>query len=300
MNSDRVKGYFFATVGTVTFASIYVFSKAALNEVHLAQFGVYWYFIALSLNLAWLITKGHHKMVPRLSKKQWRTLGILGILEILTATTFFLSIHIITDPAVTSFIGNLYPVILTTMGVVFLRERFTRWESFGGFLAIAGAFVISYQGGTTLANLFIPGAGVVLINAFLASTASMVVKINVKHMTPELLNTNLSLWLFVFSLVMFIVYGQSFTIPVSAFTNIAIGATFGAFIGILTIYYSFMYIEVSKSSIIQSLKGIFVLGGGYLYFQTLPLPHQLVGGAVTIAGVLTMSMSRAGFFGRKQ
>ncbi len=296
MKSDRIKGYVFATVATLAFSNIYIFSKAALNEIHLSQFGVYWFLIALLLNFAWLLKTGHHKMVPKLSARQFGVLAILGVLEILTTTTFFLSIQIIPDPAVTSFIGNLYPVILTTMGIIFLHERFTWLESVGGVLALAGAFIISYQGGTTLADLFIPGTGVVLINAFFASAASLVVKMNVKTMPPELINTNRALWLFVFSLVMIFCYGQSFVIPLSALTNIAIGATFGPFIAVLTIYYSFKYIEVSKSSIVQSLKGVCVLVGSYLYFKTLPLEHQLWGGLLTVVGVLLIAVAKTKIF----
>lgn len=300
MKSDRFKGYFFAAVGTVAFSNVYIFSKAALNEIHIAQFGVYWYLIAFTLSFGWLVKTGKHKLIPLLSKKQVRVLLLLGLLEIITNTTFFLSIRIIPDPAVTSFLGNLFPVFLACMGLLFLRERFTWIESVGGTLALAGAFVISYQGGTTLSDLFIPGTGVVVVNALFAATASIVVKMNVRKMSPEMLNANHAFWLLIFSSVMLAVYGQPLAIPLSALKNIAIGAFLAPFLGVLTLYYSFHYIEVSKSSVIQGLKGIFVLIGSYLYFQTLPLPHQLVGGGITILGVVTMSMAQAGFFNGKR
>ncbi|MGQ8338443.1 DMT family transporter [Sunxiuqinia sp. A32] len=293
MKSDRIKGYIFAAIATIAFSNIYIFSKAALNEIHLAQFGVYWFFIALLLNAVWLLKKGIHRSILQLSNRQWRILGVLGILEILTTTTFFLSIQIIPDPAVTSFIGNLYPVILTMMGIIFLRERFTWIESMGGILALVGAFIISYQGGTNLADLFIPGTGVVLINAIFAATASLVVKMNIKTMSPEIMNTNRALWLFTFSLGMMFFYSQSFIIPTKSLANIAIGATLGPFLAVLMIYYSFKYIEVSKSSIVQSLKGVFVFIGSFLYFKTLPLNHQIIGGGITVLGVLVMSLAKA-------
>ena len=181
MISDKSKGYLFAAIATIAFSNIYIFSKAALNEVHLAQFGIYWFFIAVFLNVAWLFKTKKHNAIALLTKKQWRILGVLGVLEVITTSTFFLSIQIIPDPAVTSFIGNLYPVILTIMGIVLLNERFNWIESLGGFLALAGAFIISFQGGTKLSEFFIPGTGVVLINAIFAATASLVVKKNIKR-----------------------------------------------------------------------------------------------------------------------
>ncbi len=289
-----MKGYLFAGIATIAFSNIYIFSKAALNEVHLAQFGVYWFFIALVLNVAWLVKSGGHRAIRQFRGRQWRVLALLGVLEILTTTSFFLSVQVIPDPAVTSFLGNMFPVILTVMGIVFLHERFTWMESFGAVLALVGAFIISYQGGTTLSDLFIPGTGIVLINALFASTASLVVKLNVKSLTPEQMNTNRVVWLFTFSVIMLLVFDQPLSIPPSALLNIGIGACLGPFLAVLMIYYSFSLIEVSKSSIVQSTKGVFVLIGSFFYFHTLPLPHQLVGGAITVLGVVIISLSRAG------
>ncbi len=292
MKSHNLRGYSYALIATIAFSNIYIFSKAALNEVHLAQFGLYWFAIASLLNVGWLFIRKHHRLLKSFSAKQWRVLATLGVLEILTTSFFFLSIQIIPDPAVTSFLGNLYPVILTGMGIVFLKERFSRLEIFGAFLALVGAFVVSYQGGTSISEFFIPGAGVVLINALFAAIASIVVKINVRNMSPEIINTNRSLWLFVFSLVLFFILKQPFSIPASALKNIAIGAAAGPFVALLLIYYSFHYIEVSKSSIVQSTKVIFVLLGSIIYFGNFPLIHQLIGGLCTLVGVVLISAAK--------
>lgn len=299
MRSDRFKGYFFAIIGTLAFSNEYIFSKAAMNEVHLAQFGVYWFAISTVLIFLYALSSKSLSQIKFLTKRQVRILIILGFLEIVTTTTFYLSIHIIPDPAVTSFLGNMYPVMLALGGIVVLGEKFGPVEIFGAFLALAGAFIIGYTGETELKKLFIPGTGVVLLNAFFATVASLVVKVHVRKLSPEVLNLNRSVWLLVFSFIMFFVYRQSFAIPLSALKNIAVGATLGPFLAILTIYYSFRYLEASRSSVVQSLKGIFVLLGAYLFFGTLPLAHQLLGGFLTVAGVLVMTLARAGFIRRK-
>lgn len=298
--SDAFKGYFFAILATIAFSNVYIFSKAALNEVHLAQFGVYWFFISTVLSLGYALWNKKLKQLNSLTKRQVRVLITLGFLEIFTTTTFFLSINIIPDPAVTSFLGNLFPVMLAVGGVVVLGEKFGPVETGGAVLALAGAFVISYTGETSLKKLFIPGTGIVVLNAFFATTASLVVKTNVRKLSPELLGLNRSVWLLVFSLIMIFVYGKSFVIPVSALKNIAVGAMLGPFLAILTVYYSFSYINASRSSVVQSLKGIFVLLGAYLVFGTFPLPHQFAGGLITVAGVLVMTLGQAGIFNRKR
>ncbi len=300
MKSENFKGYFFALLATVAFSNVYIFSKAALNEIHLAQFGVYWFFISSLLSLGFALWNKKLKQVKLLSKRQVCVLLTLGILEIFTTTTFFLSINIIPDPAVTSFLGNLFPVMLALGGVIVLGEKFGPVETVGAIIALIGAFVISYTGETSLKKLFIPGTGIVVLNAFFATTASLVVKVHVKKMSPELLNLNRSVWLLFFSFVMIFVFGKSFIIPFSALKNIAVGAALGPFLAVLTVYYSFSYINASRSSVVQSLKGIFVLIGAYFVFGTFPLPHQFAGGLITVIGVLFMTLAQAGIINRRK
>ena len=300
MKSETLKGYLFALIATIAFSNVYIFSKAALNEVHLAQFGVYWFAIGTVLSLLLAIKNRKLTQLQLLSKRQLRILVVLGILEILTTTTFYISINIIPDPSVTSFLGNMYPVFLALGGILILKEKFGWIEIAGAILALTGAFIISYTGGTTLDTLFIKGSGIVFINAVLATSASLVVKVHVKKLSPEILNLNRSTWLLVFSLVVFFITKQSFVIPVSALKNIAVGAVLGPFIAVITVYYSFHYIAASRSSILQSLKGIFVLAGAYLVFKTLPLPHQIAGGIITVLGVLVMALAQAGVFKTKK
>ncbi len=296
MKSNTFKGYFFALIATLAFSNVYIFSKAALNEVHLAQFGIYWFAIGTLLNFMMAAKNKKLAQVKTLTKKQVRILVILGILEILTTTTFFVSINVIPDPAVTSFLGNMYPVFLTLGGIFLLKEKFGWIEIIGVIMALTGAFIISYTGGTSLKTFFIAGTGIVFVNALLAATASLVVKVHVKKLSPEFINLNRSVWLLIFAGIVFFATKQSFIIPMSALRNIAIGAVLGPFLAVLTVYYSFHYIDASRSSVVQSLKGIFVLVGAFLFFKTIPLMHQLLGGFVTVLGVLLMTLAQTGIF----
>lgn len=300
IKSNTFKGYFFALVATLSFSNVYIFSKAALNEVHLTQFGVYWFAIGTAFSLAFAAKNKKLAQLKTLSKKQVRTLITLGVLEILTTTTFFISINMIPDPAVTSFLGNIFPVMVTVGGVLLLREKFGWIEALGVLLALIGAFTISYTGGTTLQTLFIKGTGMILINATFATAATLVVKVHVKNLSPELLGLNRTVWLLVFSTIMFFVYGESIIIPMSALKNIAVGAVLGPFLAILTVYYSFSYIEASRSAIVQTSKGIFVLIGAYFVFNSFPAKHQFIGGMITVIGVLIMTLAQANIFGKNK
>jgi drug/metabolite transporter (DMT)-like permease len=294
IKSEEWKGYVYALVGTIAFSSLYVFSKAGLNQVELAQFGFYYFGMGFLINLIFILGSGKIKQIPAIPRKVWGLLLLLGAIDILSNVTFFMSIHAIADPAVTSFLGNLFPVFMSILGITFLKERFTWLEALGALMAISGAFVISYTGDLDWRKILIPGTGLVVINTFFAATLSIIVKKNVKKASPEVFNLNSNGWIFLFFLGYFLWSGLPVSIPVKAFQNIALGAFFGSFIGILSFYYSYRYIAASRSSIIQSLKGIFVLIIAYFFFGNFPLPIQLWGGAITVAGVIIMTLAQAG------
>ena len=294
IKSEEWKGYVWALVGTISFSSLYVFSKAGLNQVNLAQFGLYYFGTGFLLNILLSVFSGKIAEIRSLSKKVLGILLLLAAIDLASNITFFMAIRAIADPSVTSFLGNLFPVFLTTLSIIFLKDRFTLIEMLGGILAIAGAFVISYTGNLDWHKFFIPGTGMVVLNTFLAATFSVLVKKNVQKASPEVFNLNSSGWIFICFLGYFIWSGEPVKIPVNAFQNIVLGAFFGAFLGLLSFYYSYQYIAASRSSIIQSLKGIFVLIIAYFFFGNFPLAIQLLGGGITITGVIVMTMAQGG------
>ena len=300
--SEEWKGYVYALVGTIAFSSLYVFSKAGLNQVELAQFGLYYFGIGFLLNLIFVLATGKFRQLSGISRNVIGLLVVLGVIDILSNITFFMAIRAIPDPSVTSFLGNLFPVFMTILAISFLKERFTLIETLGALMAISGAFIISYSGELDWRKFFIPGTGFVVMNTFLAASIAVIVKKNVQKASPEVFNLNSNGWIFLFFLGYFLWSGQSVVIPIKAFQNIALGAFFGSFVGLLSFFYSYRYITASRSSIIQSLKGIFVLIIAYFYLDKFPLIVQLWGGGITIAGVLVMTMAQAGIIrtGKKQ
>lgn len=249
--------------------------------------------MALILNLLVTLKSGSFTQLKGLKLKEYRIFMYLGIIEIITTTTFYMSLNKIPDPAVTSFLGNMFVVFLVLLGVIILRERFTKLESLGVVITIAGAFAVGYQGGKTIADFFVPGTGLVLINTFFAALSSIVAKKAIGKYAPNIINFNRTLFMFVFGLGYFLISGDNLTIPATALKNITIGVILGPVVGILLIYMSYKYIEASRSSVLQGLKGVFVLIGTFIYFRTLPNNIQLIGGIVSLTGVMVMTMSKA-------
>lgn len=291
--SNRKKGSLIALIATILFSNVYIFSKAALNEIALPKFMFYWFLIAFGINVFISLAKGDFKHLRSLKLKEYRIFLLLGVIEIVTTSTFYIALKTIPDPAVTSFLGNMFVVFLVLLGVIFLKERFTKLESIGVVITILGAFAVGYNGGHSIKDFFVAGTGVVMINTFTAALSSIFAKKAVEKHPPTLINLNRTLFMFVFGAIYFAISDETFYLPTSALKNIVIGVVLGPILGILLIYTSYKYIEASRSSVFQGLKGVFVLLGTYIYFSTLPNTIQLIGGMGSIIGVMIMTLSKA-------
>ncbi|NPD85176.1 DMT family transporter [Lentimicrobium sp. L6] len=289
---DTTKGYLFAFIAVFATSNVYIFSKAALGEVSLAVFGFYWFLFGLIWNSIFAAKTGKLKLIKNLKNRDFIILLILGLLEISGTTFFFLSISTFSNPAIVSFLGNINPVIVTVLGFIILRERYNKPEIFGIFLIIVGAFIISYQGGTTLSSMFVEGAEYILYSSFFYGISAIITKKNVKKLGPSILALSRNVFLFIFSFSVLMIQGLNWGLTWFALWNIFIGSILGPFLTITAGYQAYKYLEVSRVSILGSTKGIIVLIGAYVYFGKFPEIYQVAGGVISIVGVILISVGK--------
>lgn len=292
IKNTTLRGYVWAFVAVVAVSNVYIFSKAALNDVHIAQFGFYWFGLGLLWNILFTAKTCKTSIISNLTSNQIGVLITIGILETVGTTLFFYAIHVIENPAVTSFLGNLGPLFVTILGVSILKEKFNNIEIIGMALTIAGAFVISYRGYGRLNEIFIKGTEYVIFASLLFAITKIVIKKNIVKLPPALMSLNRVVFLFVFSTIMMFVLGKSFVIPQSAIINITIGSVLGPFLTVIAGYNALKYIEASRQAMLGSTKSLFVLAGAYLYFNNVPYNYQIIGGILTILGVLLISFGK--------
>ncbi len=290
--ADRFRGYMFAFIATIAMANVYVFSKASLNELSLYQFGFYWFGLAIVWNLAYAIPTGKIRIVKSLGRNEHKVLVLQGFMELIGTTFFFISIEITTNPAVMSFLQNMVPIFVIIMGLSFLGERFTVYEFIGIIITLAGALVTSFSGNIKSEGLFIPGTGFMIASTLFLAGTTVLSKRYIKKIDPVLLSINRSVYLFIASAILMLIKGESFKISETAIFNTVIGSLVGPFLTALSIYSALKFIEASKSTIIQSSKGFFVIVGAWIYFGTIPQGYQVVGGLITILGVVTLITAR--------
>lgn len=287
-----VKGIVLAFLATLGMANVYVFSKAALLEVNFYQFQFYWFGFALVWILPYLFATRIIKKIPSLSKGSFITLAIIGILELGAASMLFLSIQLAENPTTISFLSNLTPIFVTMLGIRFLGERFNFVEAVGIILTIAGVILITYTRDTTIAEFFGAGSGWILVSSVFSSISIVTAKSRIKDIHPGILTLNRVVFLFVVALIAMLIRQESFTISGRATVNMAIGSLLGPFLTGLAQYSSLRYIEASRTMIIQSTRSLFVLVGSMIYLSILPQMLQLIGGLITIVGVVIMTWGK--------
>jgi drug/metabolite transporter (DMT)-like permease len=293
--SKQFKGYIFSFIAVLAMSNVFIFSKAALNEVELIQFGFYWFGFAILWNLLYALPAKKYKNISRLKRNTYLALIFIGVFELVGTTFFFIAINKVENPAIVSFLGNMTPVFVTTFGVFLLKERFNIIEAFGFVLTISGAFIISYNKGSSMSDIFMEGTGYVILSSFLFSFAFIVAKKTIKNVDPGILSMNRVLYLFVFSVILMIIYRFSLVISWKGLYNILLGSLLGPFLASIANYSAIKYIEVSRASIIGSSKSLLVLIGAYIYFGTFPQILQVVGGLATIIGVVLVITGKSIF-----
>lgn len=283
------KGYLLALLSVIAVANVYIFSKAALAEVSIPQFGVYWFSFGLLWILLYAWYKKSYKIFKGLSSKNYRVLLFLGIIEIISTYYFFKSIHVISNPTIVSFLGNMSPVFMIVLSFFFLKERFGTIEFSGMILVLFGAFVISYKGNMDFRDMFINGTQDVLLYSLFSAINYVVVKKNITKIHPILLTISRCVFLLIFSFMALLFFKDSLIISETAFINIFIGSLLGPFLTVIAGYLALQYITSSRRAIISSTRGVFVLLGAYLYFGQFPKAIALIGGAITIVGVFVIA-----------
>ena len=297
--SDKVKGYFFIILGILANSNVYIFSKAALNEIHIAQFGFYWFAFGLLWNILYAVKTCKLSTFRYLPLRSMLLLLSVALLELLGVTAFFTSIQTIDNPAVVSFIGNIGPFFVALLGIFILKESFTRMEIAGMALTLIGAFAISYKGNTDLSGLFIDGAGYAMLAALFFAISTIVSKKQITRLPPPLQSLARTMIIFLFAFAMLNGLGQSYSISSNALLNIAIGSVLGPFLTIFSKYNAMRFAEASRISILGATKGLVVLVFAFIYFGSLPLLHQIYGGIITVAGVLLITLGKKKLFQKK-
>jgi drug/metabolite transporter (DMT)-like permease len=285
------RGYLYALLATICGSLVYLFSKAALLEVSLAQFGFWWFALALVWNSAMAVHPRGGFSLKGLGLADYKTLILMGLVEIVATTSLYAAIAIADNPTVPSFLRNLEYLFISLLGMILLSERYSRLSGTGALLVLSGAFLVGLKTGN-LKGLLSTTSALMLLSTSFYAIRTILAKKHIKEIGPVMLAINRAIFLLLFASLFLILNNDSLLIPGKAFLNILAGSFVGPFLTSVFQYSALSYIEASRAAIVQSTTGMFVLGGSLLMFGLLPSGLQMAGGAVTVAGVALMMRAR--------
>jgi len=290
--SNSLKGFLLALVAVIAVSNVYIFSKAALQEVTILQFGFWWFFFALIWLIFYVIYKKTYLFFKEIPHQFYYILLLLGILDSLDTYFFFKAINTISNPSVVAFISNISPAFIIIASILYFKERFNIWESIGILLALVGAFVISYKGNNTLNNMFVEGSQYVLLMAITSTIITLIIKRNIQKISPIILVINRTVFLFVVFLFLVLFLKEDLSVSNIAMRNIVIGSMLGPFLAAIAGYMALQYIPISQKAIFDSIRGLIVLIGAYFYFGKFPERIAIIGGLISIVGVLFIAYGK--------
>lgn len=286
--SKTTKGYLFAFLTTISLANVYIFSKAALETVNLTQFGFYWFGFAILWNILYSSISGNLKTIKPLNKFQVKNLLGIGLLEVVATASIFIAIKIIPNPTIPSLIRNIEPVLIVILSIIVLKEKFNTIEKLGVAITILGTILVAYNK-NSLDDFFVSGVEFIILSSIFYATRTIWSKKVIHYHTALSLNRNKITFLFVTALFAAIISKQNLIINSNALLNIAIGSLIGPFFTSYAQFISLKYIDASRATMIQSATGFVTMIIAYFYFNSLPHGYQIIGGLISIIGLLLVT-----------
>ena len=244
-----------------------------------------------SWNIIYIIISKGINDIRTITRNAMLVIAVIVILEALASGFFYIAIQRVENPAIVAFIGSIGPVFVTILGIVFLKETYTRKELFGIVLVIGGVVSISYNG-QTLQTILLPGAEFVLFASLLFAFATIIARKHHKKVNPPLIALLRAFLLFSTFLILIFFTGDSLRISMKHILYLSAGSLLEGLLTMVFAYFALKYIEAARTSLIISSKSIITLVIAWLVWQILPDSRQLFGGFLTIVGLYLISIQK--------
>jgi drug/metabolite transporter (DMT)-like permease len=279
------KGYLFAFGASLALAASFIFSKSALNQIDMYLFGFTWFGVGTLMNASWIFFR-RGRNVLTVPKGGFFSLALsIALLEGLATVLFYVAIQRMENPAVVSFIGNLGPVLVTIMGITILGERYNIWQVAGIVLALFGVFLITFNKGSDIRSFIQPGSEFVLMASALFATATIVARKGMEKLDTELMSTLRSFLLFLVFTGVVLARGMKIQLHPGIWIDILIGSLLETLITIIFAYQALKYIEAAKTSLVISLKAVWLIAMAWIFLRTFPQAFEMAGGALSLIGI---------------
>lgn len=187
-----------------------------------------------------------------------------------------------------SFIISSVPVFSTLLAVAFLRERPTPWGWLGIVISFGGVALISL--GSRSGFHFEPAALLIVVAAFGESVYFVLQKPYLKRYTGLQLTTY-TIWTGTLCMLVFLpgLIRQLPSAPVASTLSVVYLGIFPAAIGYVLWAYALSRSDVSRVTSALNISPILALLIAFIWLGEIPTVIAVVGGAITVGGVIILN-----------
>jgi drug/metabolite transporter (DMT)-like permease len=241
---------------------------------------------SLALTATLLPLKGI-KTVFTLTRQGWFWLGLFTASSLLAVWAFWAGVQQM-DPSLAAFLNRTEVLIAIFLAIIFLKERFSRMETIGAVLSIAGLVIMRL----TLRIEYSTGFWLVLLGALFFGITEFVSKIAVRHVEPTILAYIRNMFMAAGYWVIFLAAGQGFDGLEKVWPGVVALGLIAPIFSRLLYLFALKKIELSKVAVISQSQPVFVILIALLALGQLPTFREIIGGLFLTMGCLIMIISR--------
>ena len=219
--------------------------------------------------------------------QNWRGPVLIAFLVFIGGLLFTYGI-LFSGPTTATFVIQYTTVFTVILGVVFLKERFTRIESAGIVLAIIGLLMISYES----VELQLFSLAILLVGALSFALSNIISKVYVANVDPVALAGGRSVFIFLFFFVYSLLTNKvTVGVPIITLGYMFLAAITGVFLNFILFFKSLELIEVSRSTAITAIRPLFTAVYSLVLLSLIPTTNELLGGILIVIGIITLSLT---------
>jgi len=285
--ADRQRGVLFAVSASLMFGLSPVFVRLVLDFVNVETMNVLFTVFA---GLCFVVAFGVFRKAAyfRSIIGNWRRVGLMSLFSAAGSLLYTYGIFLY-GPVNAAFLVQFTAVFTILFGALFFKERFSRLEAAGIFLAVVGVFVLAYGN----LSLEVVSTMVLLGAALLFASANSLSKAYVKNVNPVALAGGNSFFMFLFIFAFAVLTGRLETaFPSVTLVYAFLGSVTGVVLSFVLFFKALQVYAVSKTATIRTIEPFLT---AIFSFVVLALPttaNQLVGGVLIVIGVATLSLTK--------
>jgi drug/metabolite transporter (DMT)-like permease len=221
-------------------------------------------------------------------RKSWKPGLLIGIANSIAVILFFNAVKML-EPQVAGFLSRTEVLFIILVGMVLLREKLNFLEGSGMIVAITGAAILTFSGG----SYTLTGSILIITSTLFVAVQVYLIKKFISSANPAIMIA-FRCFFTLLILAAYLFSTQEFNpLPLHLLPWVIISSSISAVFGWMLFFASLHHIKAAKAGIMRNMDPFFVVIYALLFFNTLPTSLQLIGGVLIVTGAaLTLAAKR--------